>query len=1478
MAVAIRKMCKRATKGKLSIYILLINVLLISLSTNGYSQTRTTRFQHLTINDGLPQNMVDCMLQDSQGFIWFGTWNGLCRYDGYNFEIFDNQNPSSNTSIKDNFIYSMVEDAYGNLWMGTSQGLQTYLINQDKFQEVEQYQAFISGESNTEVSSVFLQNDTTLLVGSGIGLFIFKIINKNGDLELLRNYTFGLGNKSLNGSVINALAADSEDNIWVGTNGGITFIPEKYDSVKYFNINSGLSSNQVLSIFENKEGEVWIGTEFGLNLYNEDTHHFTQFISNPSNNNSLIHNTVMDIIEDNSGALWLATLGGVSVLDTKNNTFSNYKNEYNVNYSLSNDFVNCLLLDESNNIWIGTERGGVNFYNSNQNLIEHFEYIVDEPNSLSYSVINSIYEDESYLWIGTAGGGLNRYNKQTKKFNYFRNNPDQENSISSDFVTSIIRDDDNRLWIGTWGLGLNILSGAAEGEVDFQSHAGPERQGLISNFISSIEKSNTGDLYIGTLGGLVKYDMQKDTYAPFRSNNPAINITNVGCLLMENNSNLWVGTRNGLYHLQSKAGVFDEKTLVKKYGHDQSNIHSISGDYVISVLKDDSGNLWFGTYGQGLNKMIVENDSVKFITYSTNEGLSNSIIFGIEQDNNGDIWLSTDYGLSRLNPETNKIRNFYSVDGLLNNQYYWSASYKAKDGKLYFGGMDGLDSFYPEWINHETKTTDVVITDLKILNESVIPGKEYNGITVLNENVGKTKEIQISYKETAIGFEFSSLDYQEPNTIRYAYILEGFEKEWNHVSSGRRYASYTNLTPGVYTFKVKASSSNGEFISAPKVISVIINPPFWATNWFRILCVLALVLIILGYIRLRTYALKRQKAILEKQVKERTEKINQQNLALSSQAELLQTNNNELEDKQRLIEGQNVKLESQNKEILTQHNELKKLNKKLKLVSKLRLSFFTNISHEFRTPLTLIIGPVGKLLEDNTLGKEAKNTLQVMNRNAQRLLHLINQLMDFRKIEKGRMELRVTRENIELFCRNIYKAFEPLAEIKNIEFSFIATNLPEEVWFDEQKMENILYNLLSNAFKFTKEGGKVAFELTGLTLPNSNLQLSTKLAESTKPVISIKIKDTGVGISEENLPLVFKRFYRIESEEALQISGSGIGLALTEELIKTHHGDIFVTSHLKEGSVFEIQFPCLKGFYSENELISQKTDGFSVHEQVEILKNEFLAVESTEEFFELTELATDKDKPKVLVVEDNKDLSNFITQRLGKKYQVKEAANGKLGLDKAIKWSPDLVISDVMMPEMNGLALCESLKNNLETSHIPIILLTAKSEVADQILGLQTGADDYLAKPFNFDLLEARANNLIEAKKKLRLKFLESADFKVDDNNINIKDQKFLEACVKTVEVKMENPDFGVKEFVDSIGISRSLLHKKLTSLTGQSSAEFINHLRMKKAQQLLRNNELNISEVAYAVGYNDPKYFTRLFNKYFGQSPKDYQSSEVII
>ncbi|WPP52112.1 two-component regulator propeller domain-containing protein [Catalinimonas niigatensis] len=1446
------------------------------------SQHRSLRFQQLTTEDGLAQNMVDCMLQDSQGFLWMGTWNGLCRYDGYTFEVFNSEHTSPN-ALANNFIYVLLEDTYGNIWIGTQEGLYVYLYDQGQFVRAENLSSEQYSPLQAAVRSLALHQDSTLLVGTDQGLSRFKIQGEDGTIKLEGHLTFGDGDGKLRGSVVNTLLSDSQNNIWVGTDGGIAIIKPGISEMKYITYEpanpQSLSSNHILAICETAQREIWIGTEFGLNRYLDNANHlhavgFQRFFNVPADPSSLVHNSIMDIIEDDSGNLFIATLGGLSIMNQGEQNFTNHKNEPHAEHSLSNNFVNCLLKDKKGNLWIGTERGGINFYNTNQNTFEHFEFKADNANSLSYSTVNSIYEDSTSLWIGTAGGGLNRYDKSTEKFHQFRRTPEDTDAISSDFVTSMHRDRLGRLWVGSWGGGLNVLTNENSHRPYFLHHLTSNRPGLVSNFISSIAEDQKGNLWIGTLGGLVYYDLEADHFETKFSDQSNPRITGVGCLWVDQDQNIWAGTRNGLFHIRidQPSGKTDQ---VSKYAHESANPHSISGNYVISVLQDSKGKMWFGTYGQGINQLKTAGDSLWFEAYTTADGLSNNIIYGIQQDKEQNLWLSTDYGLSRLHPKTKKIRNFYMADGLLNNQYYWSAAYQNENGKLYFGGMSGLDAFYPEDIKEIDESPSLVITDIKLLNESVKPGKQYNGVEVIQESAFKADEIYLSYKEKIFGIEFSSLNYQEPGMIRYAYILEGFDKDWNYVSSDRRYASYTNLKPGDYVFKVKASGSNGEFTADPKSITIHIAPPFWDTPWFRILSMILFLALIFGYIRLRTYTLKRQKIVLERQVKERTERINQQKEALSFQAIQLQNNNQELEEKQKFIEGQNQKLELQNKEILSQRDELIKLNKKLKLVSQLKLSFFTNISHEFRTPLTLIIGPLERLLKEHHLGTEVQRSLGLINRNAQRLLHLINQIMDFRKIEKGRMELKVTQGNLSDFCQNVFRAFEPLSEIKEIRFNYQESELPTEVWFDTQKLENILYNLLSNAFKYTPAKGVVALDVKGLSYQESRLRAEDTLLQEHKTVISIRISDSGIGISEENLPLVFKRFYRIASAEAFKISGSGIGLALTEELIKTHHGEIFVESKPGKGSVFEIQFPCLKGAYETDELTERTQEGLDLHQQIEILKNELLL---SEENIINQEAAheIDKSKATVLVVEDNVDLRKFISLRLSKTYNVLEAGDGEAGIQLAEKFNPDLVISDVMMPKVDGLKLCATLKNNLSTSHIPVILLTAKSTVENQIEGLEIGADDYLPKPFNFEILEARVQNLIDSRKRLRLHFLQSVDFDVKQATSNSKDQNFLEHAIKTVESQMENSDFGVKDFIKCMGISRSLLHKKLASLTNQSATEFINHLRMKKAQKLLRQNEINISEVAYAVGYNDPKYFSRLFSKHYGQSPTEFLKKEM--
>lgn len=1443
-------------------------IMIAAVVTPLYSQEKITRFQHLTIEDGLAQNMVDCILRDSKGFMWFGTWNGLCRYDGYKFEVFNNEDGNIH-SLRNNFIYALSEDQFGNIWVGTKEGLYLYLYDKHEFRFINK---LLDNSTPLEGSITVIRqtDDKTIWIGTDTGAMQVRVKDRRGNVEKLQFYTFGEAPYHLSGSLVRAIFKANDGSIWIGTDEGVNILnPHKQTFSRYQHnplISSSLSSDVIHCIYQDSKKRIWVGTEIGLNRFDSQIDGFVHYFHQPSNPASLPHNAVTDIVEAYSGHIFFSTLGGLSEYEG-GNSFRNFKSALKKESSLNSDFVSCLWADKNGILWIGTERGGINIYDINQNGLEYFEYEGGNPNSLSHNTINSIYEDTRYIWIGTAGGGLNRYDKVYQTYKHYKHDANDPRSISSDFITAIHRDRKGRLWLATWGMGLNLMVEEAGDHQYFRNSLNSEAFLDLSNgFVSAIIEDQKGDLWIGTNGGLNKYSIDGQKFIRI-----APEINEVGCLAFDNNQDLWAGTLSGLYYIKFDS-IKEPHTgyQVALFKHDPLDGSSLSGNYITTIAKDSEGQMWFGTYGQGINKLLKENDKVSFKSFTKDDGISNNIIYGIIEDNEKKLWISTDNGLSRFDPQTIKFRNFYFADGLLNNQYYWSAYYKNDSGKLYFGGMNGLNTFYSSWLNNKPLPRKVVLTDLKVFNESVIPGIKYQEVNVLSENIATAKSVNLSYKSKVFSFEFSALDYKEPKLIKYAYYLEGFDDDWNYVNSNRRFANYTNLKPGDYTFMVKASDLNGDFTSPVTAIALHIAPPFWATWWFQTAAAIFIVALVIGYNRFRIYNLNTQKLLLERQVKERTEKIKSQNRELFKRAKQLKTSNKQLEKKQQLIEGQNEKLAHQNKHIKQQRNEMIKLNKKVKLASQLKLRFFTNVSHEFRTPLTLIIGPLEDLLRNNKLDINTKSTLQLINRNAQRLLHLINQIMDFRRIEKGKMELRITQGNIIEFCRNIFNAFQPLTETKKIKFNFYTKETSANIWFDHQKIENIVYNLLSNAFKYTPENGRIAMAVIVMPLEESRLVNKGVVPDGRRSVVSIKVADSGIGISQENIPLVFKQFYRIESEEVFQINGSGIGLTLAEELVKIHHGNIFVESTPGNGSTFEIQFPCLKEVEGEHNILTTHHYPNTLHKQVALLTEEF-GKGIVEEHQKEPTATFDKDKLVVLLVEDNKDLRQFMAHRFKANYNVIEAENGKKGFEAAKKSNPDIIISDVMMPEMNGLELCVRIKSDLATSHIPLILLTAKSEVANKIEGLEKGADDYLPKPFDFDLLEARVKNLIETRKHLRNLFSRQSDLDLNQLATTNKDQKFLEKAIIIVENRMADPIFGVQEFVREIGVSRSLLHKKLSALTGQSATEFINHFRLKKSLKLLQQSDMNISEIAYTVGYNDPKYFSRIFSKQYGASPSEY-------
>lgn len=1452
--------------------LLLVFMLTFFVTVN--AQKTQIRFQHYTTDDGLSQNMVDCMLKDHKGFMWFGTWNGLNRFDGYSF-VWYKQNSAEPYSLSNNFVRSICQDAAHNIWIGTRNGLNLYLYRQDKFLN------FYAGrDSNSicsnEINVVFYDSHGYLWVGTARNGLDRITLGKNSEILSVRHFGAGTSETQLSHNTILCIYEDAQQNLWVGTQGGLNrYNYRTHTFMKLFNSPNGtgsLSSSVINAIYEDKYGDLWIGTEFGLNRLHHNNYRIEQYFYNPDNPYSLPHNVVRDIVEDLKGNLIIGTLGGLSIFDRVNNRFVNYKHTLHNKLGLNNDFVNCLLSDREGNLWIGTEKGGINHYNVYQHQFEFFENEMGNPNSLSYNTINSIFEDENFLWIGTAGGGLNVYHKKLGKFYHFRYDAHRATSISSDFISAIFKDQQGNMWLGTWGQGLNMLKKGQELSGNFIRFIPNGQPGsLVSAFVSSITQDSHGRLFIGTLGGLSIKDARSHVFQTFTGKG-AEPIERIGCLQFDIQENLWVGTENGLFQVIPAAnGMIDPNTSsFNVYRNIPGDKYSLSGNYIISICSDAMGRMWLGTYGNGLNLMIPSENpkAIKFIAYDERDGLSSNVIYGILPDREGNLWLSTDNGLTRFNPDKKLVKCYYESDGLLNNQFYWSAYFRNDEGKMYFGGMNGLTAFFPEHIKDDPNPPRIAFTDFKIFNTSARVGEKYFGKISLPQAICETKEIVLSYKANEFSIEFSALHYNQPAKNQYFYKLEGFDQNWNQVDARRRFAVYTNLKGGKYTFWVKAANNDGIWSEQAAKIDIRIIPPFWATWWFRGLIFIFVIAAIVAYNRIKLYTLERQKQKLERLVEQRTALIEQQKQELFHQASLLSETNRELLQRQQLIEGQKAQLEVQNAEIIEQRNRLMELNKKVQLAQKQQLKLFTHISHEFRTPLTLILSPVEQLITEK-LPTQVQNQLQIIQKNAQRLLHLVDQIMELRKIESGKNELQLIETDLIRYLHDIAMSFETIAQERQINFNTYYQPESLIAAFDKDKIENIVYNLLSNAFKYTPENKNILF-VTALTNRNVAekdeiiiVSPQEKIPEC-EQYIEIRVIDEGIGISSEQIKDIFKRFFRLNTPYMQKTKGTGIGLYITREMVKELYGYLFIKSNVGEGTSFRVLLP-LTDFYRKLGVSIARVETKPSTSKLSALH--LLHVNGQDDNHE--PLATAH--ATVLLVDDDSELLSFMANYLAQSFKVLTATNGHEGYKLAELYIPDVIICDVMMPEIDGIELCHMLKNNLTTSHIPVILLSAKAEVENFVEGLEMGADDYMAKPFHLPVLAAKIKSFIDNRERLRKIFTEQLYPTAKEMVTNAADEKFIDKALHVVKEHMADADFSVEAFAREMCVSRSLLHKKLTAITGLSANEFIMSLRMKKAVALLNSNSKSISEVAYQVGFNDPKYFSKCFKKFYGRSPSEY-------
>jgi signal transduction histidine kinase/DNA-binding response OmpR family regulator/streptogramin lyase len=1080
-------------------------------------------------------------------------------------------------------------------------------------------------------------------------------------------------------------------------------------------------------------------------------------------------------------------------------------------------------------MWFGTFKSGVNKIDRLNKKFQTYRHIRNNPNSLKTSDIKAVYQDESgVIWAGTEKGGLSKIDPESGRIKTYLNKPDDNKSLPSNVVLSVVKADENKMWIGTYGGGLSLFN-KNTGKFSTIPEIPDTANEKTSNVVWALHPDLSGKLWVGTWGaGLQLFNPKTKTFENFNIVEKAYQSTNsVLSICRDYQGFFWVGTYgDGL----KKINPITKE--VYHFRHKDDKPESLIDNVVHVVFEDHERNLWVGTK-DGLDLFDRKNE--EFIHFSTLQGLPNNVINGILQDDNQNLWISTNKGISKYNPATKEFRNYNIHDGLQGNEFNKGVCYEAPNGDFLFGGVNGLNVFNPNEILDNPFVPNVLLTGLKIKNEPVKFGEEEK---ILDKHISATSEITLPYNFSVLTFEFVALNFTKPEKNQYAFYLKNYDENWRYVSD-QRTATYTNLNPGEYEFFVKASNNDGLWNEAGTSVKLTVTPPYWKTWWFRAIIV---VLIWSGFtllFMLRTRMIKRQKAELEVLVEKRTHELKLQKSA---------------------VESQNLELEKQKQEILRQRDQVEEMTKKVHEADQMKLRFFTNISHEFRTPLTLILGPIEKLLNSGNIQQDIHHQLTLIHRNTLRLLRLVNEIMDFRKIETGRMKLRVTKNDMAGFVHDIYFSFNDLAKRNQINYIFKCRHKDINGWFDRDKVEKVVFNLISNAFKFTPPGGEIIVEVDKNETGNDSGQQDF----ATDAVI--KVIDNGRGISKEHLERIFDRFYQVENNHSTVWQGSGIGLSFIKNLVEIHYGDIQVESEKWKGTTFTVTLPVSKEVFNKNEIVD------SLYADENFIAPLRTISDINEDEIKKFEDSEDKtNKPSVLLIEDNADVRLYIREEIKNDYHVLEADNGREGLELACSNPIDLIVSDIMMPEMDGLEFCKQIKTNFDTSHIPVILLTARNSDDYKLKGLEIGADDYVFKPFNATVLSARIKNLIESRKKLKQQFSRDLSLTPKDLTITSPDEIFLTKTLEIVEKFMSDSEFNVDRLVEEVGMSRSVFYRKLKNLTGQSANDFIKTMRLKRSAQILRQNKLTISEVSYEVGFNDPQYFSKCFSKQFGLTPSQF-------
>ena len=1330
-------------------YFVLYLLLFFGFSPCGYSQDYPVKF--LDISDGLSNNSVTTIFQDSDGYMWFGTYDGLNRYDGYNFKVFRNR-INDKKSLPFNTIYNIEGDLQKNLWIGGSNGLCIY----NKTNAVFQAASYVVPNQKPRILKDIIHqmravSDQLFLVASqNLGLIVFEngsLTGKHVPLKVLGN---NISMDSYDAIAIQDDKKNARSWVYVRNVGICTFNYASKSLQVVFPLLIEVKAMKLAS-----DGKLWLGTDEGLFLFNTKSGVLSEnyFASKCS---------VTDILIDKKKEMWITTDGcGIyKVIGTHKKAipYSGVKE----NKLVKSNSIWSLYEDKAGNKWIGTLRGGISMLSNTTKYFKSIRYNANDP---AENFILSFCEDEkNNLWVGTDGAGLKYWDRKNNKYiNY-------GNKLSSPFITSIVRDNNNEIWLSTWAGGINKIDPKNNSVTQYSCYNPFTKQ--TEKNIWFVYKDSKANIWASATneGSLYVFDRTKNSFALFDKS-----VTNLQCMTETSDGKLWGGNYTSLFSIEKGT---------------RKITRTIIGNPVRCIHEDKDKNFWLGTQEGGL--LLFDRKTKTFKRLTTDDGLPSNTILRLLEDKGGNLWMSTYNGICRFDKKRKTFRNFSVNDGLQSNQFSFNAGIQLASGEFLFGGINGFNIFFPEAIKGFNQENNVLLTDFYVNNQ---PIEESKAELVSEEKSGQIKEVSLAYDQTTLSLEFVALDYNNADKINYAYFLEGWDEQWNYVGQARK-ANYSRLPEGRYTFKVKTTNFKGGWNKAVSLINIEVLPPWYRTWWAYSLYLLAGIAGILAYLKYNK-------------------------------------NREELKYKVKIAE-----LES----------------KKEKEIAEKQSSMFTYISHEFRTPLSLIINPLKKAVQKESVQNGSSGSdLAIAHRNARRLLSLVDQLLLFRKAENDADSLRLSPINVNSLCNEVYQCFVNQAKDKNINYIF---NVPDHeivIIGDYEKIEISLFNLMSNAFKYTPIGGEI------------NLKL-----EENDHEVMLEISDSGDGIEKKDIEVIFEKFKQINSKVSVG-TGFGIGLYIVKYFVDKHKGTVSCESELGKGSIFKLTF--LKGneHFQDIEItnvVPQRSQLFDELIVDDVEENSPINNTVSESDFQKIMLT---DKRTVLIIDDNAEIRSYLIKLFSENYIIYSAENGQEGLELTKKHMPDLVISDITMEQMDGLELCRKIKESDSLSHIPVILLTASKNPETHLQGITDGADDYITKPFDDDILAARVESLLRNRSNLRTYFLDSITLKENTQKVPVEYQEILKKCIDIVEANIHKRDFTIKNFALEMGMSHRTLYTKIKIISGQTLNAFIRSVRIRRAAMLMLTEDLNIAQASAEVGFEDPKYFRQQFVKLFGMTPSEY-------